>query len=89
MTVVKGNMGAQGGGPSQGNPLDNIDLTHAKDIECEKCQNKGFRQTMMLKKLSALISPNGQEAIIPVAAFACDACGHINKEFIEADIKQG
>ena len=42
---------------------------------------------MMLKKLSALVSPTGQEALIPVAAFACDSCGHINKEFQEADIK--
>ena len=68
--------------------LDNIDLTHAQDIECEKCQGRGFRQTMMLKKLSSLVSPTGQEAIIPVAAFACDSCGHINKEFEEAEIKQ-
>ena len=43
----------------------------------------------MLKKLSALVSPTGQEAIIPVAAFACDSCGHINKEFADAEIQQG
>jgi len=67
--------------------LDNIDLTHAKDIICEKCEGKGFRQTLMLKKLSPLMSPTGQEAIIPVAAFGCDSCGHINKEFQDADIK--
>ena len=66
--------------------LSNVDLTHAKDIECEECGNRGFRQTMMLKKLSALVSPNGQEAIIPVMAFACDKCGHINKEFEKMDI---
>jgi hypothetical protein len=76
------------GGPGGGNPLDNVDLTHAQTMECEKCQCKGFQQTMMLKKLSALISPTGQEAIIPVAAFACQSCGHINKEFQESEIKQ-
>ena len=80
MTMIKGN---EGGIPS----LDNVDLTHAKDIICEKCGNKGFRQSMMLKKLSPLVSPNGQEAIIPVMAFACDSCGHINKEFQEAELK--
>ena len=80
MTMIKGN---EGGIPS----LDNVDLTHAKDIICEKCQSKGFRQSMMLKKLSPLVSPNGQEAIIPVMVFACDSCGHINQEFQEADIK--
>ena len=82
MTVLKGNFGGNGGPPS----MDNIDLTHAKSITCEECNNKGFRQTMMLKRLSALMSPNGQESIIPVMAFACDKCGHINKEFEEAEI---
>ena len=67
--------------------LDDIDLTHAKNITCEKCEGVGFRQTMMLKKLSPLMSPTGQETIIPVGVFACDSCGHVNKEFQEADIK--
>ena len=79
MTMVPGKDGVT---------LDNIDLTHATTLECEKCGAKGFRQTMMLKKLSPLVSPNGQEAIIPVGVFACDSCGHVNKEFAEADIKQ-
>ena len=54
---------------------------------CPLCGGKGFKQTMMLKRLSALMSPTGQEALIPVAAFACEACGHINKEFLDAEIK--
>ena len=78
MAMIKGQDGA----------LNNVDLTHATTLECEECKCKGFKQTMMLKKLSALVSPTGQEAIIPVAAFACEVCGHINKEFQEADIKQ-
>ena len=81
MSMIKGN---QGGTPT----LDNIDLTNAKTLECEKCQCKGFKQTLMLKKLSALLSPNGQEAMVPVAVFACEKCSHINKEFEEAEIKQ-
>ena len=79
MTVVKGN---EGGVPT----LDNIDLTHAKTLECEKCQGRGFKQTLMLKKLSPLVSPNGQEAIVPVGVFACEMCGHINAEFQEAEL---
>ena len=80
MTMIKGN---EGGVPT----LDNIDLTHATTLECEKCGGVGFKQTMMLKKLSPLVSPNGQEAIIPVGVFACESCGHVNKEFAEADVK--
>ena len=63
-------------------------MTHAKTIECEKCGCVGFKQTMMLKKLSPLVSPNGKEAIIPVGVFACESCGHVNKEFQDADIQQ-
>ena len=86
MTTIKGDFG----GPKPGQPtnLDQIDLTHAKTMECEECGCKGFKQTLMLKKLSALLSPNGQESMIPVAVFACEKCSHINKEFLEADIKQ-
>ena len=83
MSVIKGNFGDGQGPPT----LDNVDLTHATTLECEKCQCKGFKQTLMLKKLSALLSPNGQESLVPVAAFACEACGHINKEFLDSEIK--
>ena len=68
--------------------LSNVDLTHATTLECEECGCKGFKQTMMLKKLSPLVSPTGQEAMIPVAAFACEKCSHINKEFQESEIQQ-
>tara|TARA_Y100001963_G_C6676762_1_gene397836 strand:- start:691 stop:924 length:234 start_codon:yes stop_codon:yes gene_type:complete len=67
--------------------LSNVDLTHAKTLECDKCKCKGFKQTLMLKKLSPLVSPTGQEIMIPVGIFACEQCGHINKEFEEAEIQ--
>ena len=41
----------------------------------------------MLKKLSALLSPSGQEALVPVAVFACENCSHINEEFQNAELK--
>jgi len=85
MTTIKGNFGDGGGGPTS---LDSIDLTHATTLECEECGCKGFKQTLMLKRLSALVSPNGQESMVPVAIFACESCNHINKEFLEADIRQ-
>ena len=67
--------------------LSSVDLTHAKTLECDECKCKGFKQTLMLKKLSPLVSPTGQEIMIPVGIFACEQCGHINKEFEEAEIQ--
>tara|TARA_Y100000593_G_scaffold21114_1_gene42432 strand:+ start:1332 stop:1610 length:279 start_codon:yes stop_codon:yes gene_type:complete len=84
---IGGGPGQPGPSPQGGNPLSSVDLTHAKTLECDECGGKGFKQTMMLKKLSALLSPTGQETIIPVGVFACEKCGHVNKEFAEAEIK--
>ena len=62
-----------------------IDLSKAATMTCEKCQNPTFKQTLMLHKMSALVSPNGQETIIPMAVFACEKCGHVNKEFTDVN----
>ena len=59
------------------------DMSKASNIVCEKCQNSTFKQTLMLSKLSALVSPNGQETIVPMQVFACEKCGHVNKEFAD------
>ena len=79
MTMIKGNDGVT---------LDNVDLSNATTLECEECKCKAFKQSLMLKKLSALISPTGKESLIPVAVFVCEQCGHINKEFQDAEIQQ-
>ena len=63
-----------------------IDLSKATSIKCEKCEGQTFKQTLLLKRVSSLISPNGREIIVPVAAFACESCGHINKEFSEGNL---
>ena len=53
----------------------NIDITKADDIGCEKCET--FTPVIMVKRLSALISPTGQEIKFPVQCFQCKECGHI------------
>ena len=63
--------------------LSSTDLSKAKPMICEKCQNPTFKQTLMLSKLSALLSPTGQETIVPTAVFACEKCGHVNEDFVK------
>lgn len=69
------------GGPPQ-QPQLNVDLSKAEDVVCDKCGNYTFEQVMMMKRMSALLSPTGKEAIVPIPTFACNACGHINKQFL-------
>tara|TARA_R110001592_G_scaffold153441_1_gene381881 strand:+ start:25 stop:291 length:267 start_codon:yes stop_codon:yes gene_type:complete len=52
-----------------------------KDIACENCGCKYFRQVNAFKRISALVSPTGKEQIVPVPTFRCDECGFINDEF--------
>jgi hypothetical protein len=70
------------GGPPPMAPQMNVDLSKADDVICERCGNYTFQQVMLMKRMSALISPTGKEAIVPIPTFACNACGHINKQFL-------
>ena len=63
--------------------LSNVDLSKAIPMECEECKNRTFKQTIMLHKISALISATGQETIFPAAVFACEKCNHVNEEFVK------
>ena len=75
MSTLKGNFG----GPQE--PQQQIDITQTSAIKCEKCENSTFKQSLMLRKLSALVSPDGQETIVPVQVFSCEKCGNVNSEF--------
>ena len=57
-----------------------VDLTQADTVLCEKCSNGLFIQSFFLKKISALVSPTGQESIVPVQVYSCGNCGHINRK---------
>jgi len=57
-----------------------LDLSKAETILCDECNNGLFIQSFFLKKLSALVSPTGKEAVIPVQVFSCGNCGHINQK---------
>jgi len=64
-----------------GQMQEQIDISKTSAIKCEKCENPTFKQSLLLRKLSALVSPNGQETLVPVQVFACEKCGHVNSEF--------
>ena len=64
-----------------GQPQQTIDMSQTSSVKCEKCENSTFKQTLLIRKMSALASPNGQETVIPIGVFACEKCGHVNAEF--------
>jgi len=60
----------------------NIDFSQTTSEVCEKCENDTFVQVFKMRKLSALLSPAGKESMIPIQAFACAKCGHVNPGFL-------
>ncbi len=73
-----------GGDPRQqlrGQQPQMPDLSNATDIVCENCGNLTFEEVLLMKKVSALVSPNGKEGIVPIPTFSCVACGYVNKMF--------
>ena len=70
--------------PNQkGQMEEQIDFSKTTEICCEACGGQTFKQPLLMRKMSALVAPNGQETIIPMAVFACEKCGHVNKEFAD------
>ena len=59
-----------------------VDISQTTEEVCESCGNDTFTQVYKMRKLSALLSPTGTEAMIPVQVFACAKCGHINSAFL-------
>ena len=65
----------------------------AKRVDLEKgveivCDGESFDQAIELRKVSALVSPTGKEAIVPIQVFACGNCGTIPKNMM-SQIQQG
>ena len=79
MSTIKGDFGA----PQE---QQSIDFSKTAEIKCEVCLNDTFEQTLLLRKLSALVSPTNQETIVPMAVFACQKCGHVNSEFRQSEL---
>jgi hypothetical protein len=72
---------------NSGNEMDSqqqisVNLNDATDLVCAKCDNKFFNEVTFFKKISALLSPTGQAGLVPIPAYACTACGHVNEEFL-------
>ena len=55
-------------------------IQNSSTIKCE-CGGIVFSEKMVFKKLSALISPSGQEEMFPLNAMVCEKCGKVPSVF--------
>ena len=54
-----------------------IDLSDADAMKCQKCGNSIFIQGYVIKRISAIVSPTGEEVIAPIQVFNCGNCGEM------------
>ena len=58
-----------------------VDLKNAETMKCAKCGNSIFIQGYVIKKISAIVSPTGEEVIAPVQVFNCGNCGTMSVSY--------
>ena len=58
-----------------------LDLKNPTDVGCEKCGNLYFIPVVAIKKVSAILSPTGEELKVPIQAFQCTSCQHVEMPF--------
>ena len=60
-----------------------VDIREAETIKCSDCNNYLYITSFILKKLSAIVSPTGQETLIPVQVYSCGNCGKVAEGMLE------
>ena len=61
-----------------------VDLSKADTVRCDdpECNNVLFIQSTIIKRLSAIVSPTGKEALVPIDVYSCGNCGKVPKTML-------
>tara|TARA_R100000388_G_scaffold83728_1_gene62672 strand:+ start:1062 stop:1424 length:363 start_codon:yes stop_codon:yes gene_type:complete len=59
-----------------------LGVDKAQTVKCDSCGHHIFEKGIVLKRFSAIISPTGDEVVVPVDVFSCIKCGNVNDEFL-------
>ena len=60
-----------------------VDLAQAETMKCEYCDNYLFISSTIIKRLSAILSPAGEETLIPIDVYSCGNCGRVPKTMLK------
>jgi predicted nucleic acid-binding Zn ribbon protein len=50
-------------------------------LKCEKCEGIIFREVVLIKKVSKLLTGSTEDTLVPFPTYVCDGCGYMNEEF--------
>lgn len=52
-----------------------VDLSNSKDVVCTNCGDRYFTLAKCLKFVSRIVSPTGQDLLVPMDVLICNRCG--------------
>ena len=67
-------------------PQINFDITQTKGVVCNECNHVHFKQVLVIRKASGLLTGTGKPTYVPIPVFACNKCGHVNSEFLPKEL---
>ena len=63
-------------------PPKQLNIEDTESLKCDACGNYTFIKSYFIRRISPLMSPTGQEAMIPIEGFACGNCGKVPDKFM-------
>ena len=64
-----------------------VGLENSTAIVCEECESQTFKEVTYLRRISRLLTGSPEDMIVPIPAFACTSCNHVNEQFELKDQK--
>jgi hypothetical protein len=74
---------------SQQRPKPKISIKDTTEVVCDKCNHNVFQLGVLIRKVSPILTGTGYPSYVPFedVAYYCVKCGHVNNEFIPAELK--
>lgn len=58
-------------------------IVNSENVVCPKCGSKLFKEVVVLKKVSPIITGAQTETLYPIPLYCCAECGTIPTEFLD------
>jgi len=58
-----------------------INLKEQPTVVCENCQKKYFKEVVLVKKVSKILTGSSEDTLVPFPTYMCESCGHVNNDF--------
>lgn len=69
-------------------PPFNITPKDLNTLVCENCKGEVFSEGIIIKTVSAILTGNGKEGMLPIPAFYCVKCHEVVERYLPDDMKK-